>query len=51
MEEAWGGGSKDLMQEKNGEYTMIEVHREGYIDGPGLDIILNRQDIEVSSDI
>ena len=27
------------------EYIMIEVRPEGYIDGPGLDITLNMQDI------
>ena len=34
------------MQEKNGDwYMMIEVCPEGYMDGPGFDIPLNRQDM------
>ena len=45
-------GLDDLIQEKNEEeYVMIEVRPEGYTDGSGSDITLNRRICEVSSDI
>ena len=41
------GGKKYLMQEKNEEgYVMIEVRPEGYKDGVGSDITLNRRDMK-----
>ena len=40
------GRLDNLIQEKNEEAcTIIEVRPEGYIDGPGSDITLNRQDM------
>ena len=40
------GALKDLMQEKNEErYVMIKVRPEGWIDGLGSDITLNRRDM------